>query len=117
MVNFEDTFSNLKEFLGETGKAAEDALMVQKIKFNISSKKSELNKLFAKLGVMAYKNAVDGAENADAAEEIISQITDKKQEISELEQKLALYKGYDTCSCGSVNKNGAKYCNSCGKEL
>ena len=117
MGKFEDTVTKAKEFLGETGKLAEEAIKVQKLKFEISSKKSELSKVYATLGRFAYKNAVDGDENVEQAAKLISIITDKRQQLFQLEEKLAMYKGYNTCSCGASNKEGSKYCNNCGKEL
>ena len=117
MGKFEDTVTKAKEFFGETGKMAEEAIKVQKLRFEISSKKSALSKVYATLGRYAYKNAVDGDENAEQATKLISVITDKRQEIMLLEEKLALYRGYTTCSCGASNKDGSKYCNGCGKEL
>lgn len=117
MGRFEDTVIKAKEFFGETGKLAEEVVKIQKLKFEISSKKSALSKVYATLGRYAYKNAVDGDENIEQAAKLISIITEKRQEIVLLEEKLAMYKGYTTCSCGSSNKDGSKYCNGCGKEL
>ena len=117
MVNFEDTISKAKEILDETGRIAGDAIKVQKIKIEISSKKSEISKIYTSLGRLAYKNAVEGEENAEQAAKLVAKITDKIDELKLLQENLALYKGCTICSCGTLNKEGAKYCNTCGKEV
>ena len=117
MGKFEDTITKAREILGETGKAAEEVIFVQKLKFKLTSLKSELNKLYAALGEHTYLNAVKGEENAEPAAEVVAKITEKLEEIEELEKEIAAHNGSRICDCGAINKQESKYCNTCGKEL
>lgn len=117
MGKFEDTVMKARELFSETGKVAEEAVKTQKLKLQISGVNVEIKKLYAALGEHTYKNAVEGLENAEAAAEIVAQITAKFDELNDLEAKLASQKGSSICECGAVNKTGSKFCNTCGKEL
>ncbi len=117
MRKFDETIAKAKEILGETGKAAEVVIKTQKLKLDIASLKSDINKVYAALGRLAYKNAVDGDENAEEAATLVAEISDKNKELEEMEGQLAEQKGSSVCSCGAVNKAESKYCSTCGKEL
>ncbi len=117
MGKFEDTITKFRELLGETGKAAEEVVNVQKLKLQISGVKAEINKLYAALGEHTYKNTVEAVDNAETAAELVSKITEKFDELEKIELQLAKHKGSQVCECGAINKSGSKYCNTCGKEL
>ena len=117
MGKFEDTITKAREFLGETGKAAEEVILVQKLKFKLTGLKGDLIKLYTSLGEFTYLNAVKGDENAEAAAETVSKITEKLEEIDLLEKEIASHNGSRICECGAVNKQDSKYCNTCGKEF
>jgi len=117
MTNFDDTINKARDFLGETGKAAEEMIQVQKLKFRISGLKSDLKKLYAALGEYTYLNAVNGDENAEPAAEVVAKIAELHEEIGALKREIAQHTGMRVCECGAVNKKEAKYCNTCGKEF
>ena len=117
MGKFEDTISKTRELLGETGKVAEEVIQVQKLKFKLANLKGDVKKLYAALGEYTYLNSVKGEENAESAAEVVSQITDKLEEVEVLEKEIASRNGSVICDCGAVNKKASKYCNTCGKEL
>ena len=117
MGKFEDTITKARELLGETGKAAEEVILVQKLKFKLTGLKGDLNKMYAALGEHTYLNAVKGEENSEAAAEVVAKITEKLGEIEVLEKEVASHNGSRICDCGAVNKQESKYCNICGKEF
>lgn len=117
MVNFDDTINKAREFLGETGKAAEEIIQTQKLKFKLTGLKSDLKKLYTDLGEYTYLNAIKGDENAEPAAEVVANITEKLEEIEALEKEIASRSGSRVCECGAVNKQDSKYCSTCGKEF
>ncbi len=114
---FEDTITKAREIIGETGRATGELIEVQKLKFSASSLKSAIRKNYELLGQYTYLSVVNDEDNATAVEELVSEITEQKQQLKQLEKKIADCKGKVVCSCGCVNSENASYCSGCGKEL
>lgn len=114
---FEDTISKAREIANETSKMAGEAISLQKLKFKLSSEKTELQKNYGLLGEYTFNEKVGGENNSEAIEALIETIKSKKEEIENLKKEIAKARGEKICSCGAPNKDEAKFCTNCGKEL
>ena len=114
---FEDTVTKAREIINETGKFGSEVIEIQKLKFEATSLKTSIRKNYEVLGKYTYLSTVNEEDNSESITKLCEDITAKKEELAELNRKIALAKGENICSCGAVNKNESKYCNSCGKEL
>lgn len=114
---FEDTITKAKEILGETGKATEEVITIQKLKFEQASLKSAINKNYEKLGRLSFDSAVNEADNSEKITELIEEIKKQNVEFKDYELKIATAKKERICECGAINGIDSKYCKICGKEL
>ena len=113
---FEDTITKAREIIDETGKLGTEVIEIQKLKFEASSLKSSIKKSYEILGKYTYLSVSNEEDNGESITKLCEEITEKLNNLETLQQKIALAKGDNICSCGAVNKAGAKYCSSCGKQ-
>lgn len=114
---FEDTITKAREIIGQTGKATEEMIGIQKLKFEVSSLKSAIAKNYQLLGEYTYRTKINSEDNETAISALTEEISEQIVKQNELEKKIAIAKGQKICECGAVNKDGAKFCSGCGKEL
>lgn len=116
---FEDTVIKAKDAFDVAAKKTEEVWSIQKLRFNISSIKSQLSKEYETLGRVYYdsiKNNCD--DDTETMEHIINEIDDKKVQISELEKEIACQKRMIICcSCKTKNLSHAIYCCKCGSKI
>ena len=113
----EDAITKAREVIGETGKLGLEVIEIQKLKFEATSLKSSIKKSYEILGKYTYLSVTNEDDNVESINKLCEEITEKQAALEELNQKIALAKGNDICSCGAANKADAKYCAKCGKEL
>lgn len=114
-------------------------IMVEKAQINtqISDAEREKNKLFQNIGVLIYNLQTAGEINVAQCTEICDVISDIDRNIEALRAQLQALEtpraqGYAyapnggfqqpvqngvICSCGFLNKEGAKFCAKCGNNL
>ncbi len=117
-MNFNDTVVKAKELLDATGQKVNEAVNIQKIRFNIAKVKSDINHDYQLLGRLYYSGEKNGNVDAHAIRAIIDEIDMELDKQRELEAELAFAMGNTVCdSCGAVNPGDADFCNKCGIEL
>lgn len=114
---FEDTITKAKEIIEETGKATNEVISNQKLKFELSSLKSAVNKNYELLGQCAYRSMAEGEPMDETAEKLRDEITEQLEKVDALEKQIAKSKGQKICECGAVNSTDSKFCKACGKEI
>lgn len=115
-------------FFDELGKKISDASqgVVQKtkdtaetLKLNsaISDEEKKIKTLFTALGEAYFASHADNCEE-QPLKNLIGQISDSKQKISDLQEQVKRLKGVVKCPyCGGEINYGSTFCNFCGKNV
>lgn len=113
-----DAVEKVKEVAGTAYKMTEDAVIVQKQKFEIASMERKLNKEYAALGREYYRSVKTGKENAEEMSELTSAVSERIAEIKKAKKELADMKNRRVCSdCGKYVDTDSAYCSYCGKKF
>lgn len=86
-MEFEEILNKTKGAISLAGEKTEKFVNQQKVKFDLSIAKNELDKLYRDLG-MAYFNALQEDSNGDFAVETLEKIKKKLAEIASLNEKI-----------------------------
>ena len=114
MSILDDTLLTAKGVWDAASKKTTEAVEVQKLRFAIAKKKSELSHAFETLGRTYYHHAASGGME-EPLEQMIQSAGDTMRELKALENQLEEAKNRQTCpACGQKNPVGACYCNRCG---
>ncbi len=116
MEKFDDTLQKAREAFDSAYKKTEDVITIQKIKFQLAGKKSELDKAYSALGKICYSSAVKDESLPSEAFNVMKRITDITAEIDELQLQISKAQGKAFCTnCNSAIPAGSAFCNFCGK--
>ena len=97
----------------DVGKGAADAVDFAKYKLQLTDVRDEINTRYTEVGRMV----VEHGDNADAAQmqKLISEISDLKKRVEELNEALSSLKRTVTCAeCGKEISAEAAFCQFCG---
>lgn len=114
---FEDTIAKANEIFSATKEVTEEAIAVQKLKFEKSSINTEINKKLKNLGDLTYSAAINETDESEKINTLIEEIKELKENVIELELKIAKAQNKKICSCGAINTIDSEYCKTCGKEI
>ena len=107
-----------REAIDVVSKKTEEIVTVEKLKFDVSSIKSKLEKDYKKRGQYCFENGlVDGGAH-QKAKEMVEAIKEKLNEIEKLNLEIAAAKAKRLCpACSAAVAENAKFCNNCGEKL
>ena len=95
-----------------------DLVEITKIKFALSEKEGEVDKLYKEIGEAIYNAFKNEAEPDEIISKNCEAITEKKNEIMMLRDQLRERKNIRVCaSCGCEVPNDSAYCNKCGTKM
>lgn len=117
-----DFFQKLKKtVVSVTKKAADkstDLVEVTKIKFALSEKEGEVENIYKEMGEAVYKSYNTGENPEEEISTGCQRISEIKEEISELRDRLREYKNIKLCkSCGKEIPGDSDFCNKCGHKI
>ncbi len=117
-MNFDNILNKAKDVFETAYKKADDALAVQKQKFDVSSLENKLSKDFENLGRLCFEEMKKGAFSDNAAFcSALQEIKAKTAQIEELRSDILKAKNKKRCAkCGAAIDKGAAYCNACGEK-
>ena len=118
-MKFDNILSKAKDVFETAYKKADDAISVQKQKFDIAGIENKLSKDFEALGRLCFEEMKNGAysENEEfckTAESInlkLAQIEELRYEINKAKAKKRCHK------CNAQVEKNAKFCNACGEKI
>lgn len=119
MANANEFFSTLGKTLSRTanmvGRKTDEFVTVQKIRNRRNNLEEQVELSCRKIGELIYQEYSEGKEIPEELEKICCSIEEKKKEIGECREQIALVKGARLCpSCGALIPKEANYCMNCG---
>lgn len=109
---------NIKEFAKTVKTGVEKEVDLQKLHYQISCKKREIEALFADLGRTAADAMAQGGDLYEALKAPLAAVTDAQTELAALERELSRLLGRKCCpSCGTWLEKDERFCHRCGKKL
>jgi rRNA maturation endonuclease Nob1 len=109
----------LKEGATKAADKAKETVEVTRLNTQISGKKRDIERGYAKIGETVFQAYADGDLSAAEPEiQTLSQdIIGWQKEIAALEQKIKEVKNEKDCVCGKVVPLDAKFCQGCGHKF
>jgi rRNA maturation endonuclease Nob1 len=109
----------LKEGATKAADKAKETVEVTRLNTQISGKKRDIERSYAKIGETVFQAYADGDLSAAEPEiQTLSQdIIGWQKEIAALEQKIKEVKNEKDCVCGKVVPLDAKFCQGCGHKF
>ncbi len=118
MGKFDEFVNKAKETADVAFKKTGELVNTGKTKLNIATVKNEMEKDFAQLGRILYRDLKDSAENSEEVKRIIEDIKAKETEIERLESEVADSKNKIICpKCRTLNSEDSVFCNNCGAKI
>ena len=117
-MNFDNILNKAKDVFETAYKKADDAISVQKQKFDVSSLENKLAKDYERLGRLCFEEMKKGAFSDNAAFcSFAEEIKAKAAQIEELRSDILKAKNKKRCAkCGAAIDKDAVYCNACGEK-
>lgn len=119
MANANEFFSTLGKTISRTanmvGRKTDEFVTVQKIRNRRNNLEEQVELSCRKIGELIYEEYSEGKEIPEQLEKICRSIEEKKKEIGECREQIALVKGARLCpSCGALIPKEANFCMNCG---
>ncbi len=115
---FDDVMTKAKEAIDVASKKTNDAVTVQKQKFDIASLESKRARDFQILGELYYNKIKNGAEADGDVGRIVKAINEKNEKINSLKSEINSIKHKRICpKCGTAVEQASNYCGACGAKL
>jgi phage-related minor tail protein len=121
----DDTMDGINKNVTAVANKSEEYIAVAKLKSRMSAGVKSRDAKKAQLGEFVYKLFGSGSYDNDAVTAFCVEIRAIEDEITGLENEIAEIQSASkraapagvTCSCGLLNKPGAKFCRACGNSL
>jgi formyltetrahydrofolate synthetase len=112
-------FDIIKKGARKGTELAQQTVEITKINSQISSKKTEVEERYNKIGHNVYEaHRINRGEVAEAPIlKLCSEVSRLLQEIAVLEKRINAIKKEKACTCGSIVSNDMKFCPKCGANL
>lgn len=118
-MNFDNILNKAKDVFETAYKKADDAISVQKQKFDIAGIENKLAKDYEMLGMLCFAEMQKGAfHDNEAFLRVADEIKAKTAQIEGLKNEVLKAKNKKRCpKCNAAIDKGAAYCNACGEKL
>ncbi|MBP3390916.1 MAG: zinc ribbon domain-containing protein [Clostridia bacterium] len=118
-MNFDNILNKAKDVFETAYKKADDAISVQKQKFDIAGLENKLAKDYEILGKLCFAEMQKGAfGDNEAFLNVAEEIKAKTAQIEELQKDVLKAKNKKRCpKCNAAIDKGAAYCNACGEKV
>lgn len=118
-MNFDNILNKAKDVFETAYKKADDAISVQKQKFDIAGLENKLAKDYEILGKLCFVEMQKGAfGDNEAFLNVAEEIKAKTAQIEELQKDVLKAKNKKRCpKCNAAIDKGAAYCNACGEKV
>jgi len=114
----EKFFSDLKQTVNSAVKKSGELVEVTKLKMAIGDTKSDIERLFVKLGELVYLASKSEEVGEGSAEELIAKIDELKEKQRQQEISLAELTSKKVCAtCGKMCEESAGFCSACGQKF
>lgn len=110
-------FDQVKQGINQTGKQAQIAVEVNRIKMQINMKEKELETIFAKIGRAVFKAHQEGINDYDQISAFYQEVTDLQNEMNQLNVQINQVKSIRQCTCGNIESIDNKFCSQCGAKF
>lgn len=118
MEFFDNAVNKAKEALDIAYKKTEEAVNVQKSKFDVATIESKRAKDFEALGQIYYEAVKDLSDNDPSVAELVAAIKEKNEKIDSLRRDIRSTKNKRICpSCNAEIDKDAVFCSSCGEKV
>ncbi|PWM38520.1 MAG: zinc ribbon domain-containing protein [Clostridiales bacterium] len=115
MGTLDSIFNKARDVANDMGKKAGDVVEVSKLKLSVVSLESDIEKIYAKLGLMVYEMVKAGSENRGLIDGCVAEIDALKGKLGEINAKVDELKNVRRCdSCGAAVELSAQFCPMCG---
>ncbi len=115
---FEDVINKTKGAIDVAYKKTNEAVSIQKQKFDIASMESKISRSFEELGKVALEFINAGTEPTAEAKALAEEIVAKQKEIETAKNDVLKAQGKKFChNCGIANVSNAHFCYACGEDL
>ncbi len=118
MDTFDAALQKAKGIFDSACKKTDEVVNVGKLKFELSSAESKLEKAFCALGKAQYNVLKDKEDLEIEAKALVLDVNDKLSDVENLRNEITKLTGKGVCGeCGAALTNGAAFCSSCGKKV
>ncbi len=118
MSFFDESVDFAKDIFDQAVVITNETVEIQKIRFAITKKKSEINKSLKALGECYYSVSNGDQEKMECCDLLCEVISEQKKELASLVAQLEKLRNTRVCSeCGTRNSRSATFCNGCGKKF
>ena len=115
---FEDVKKTLQSAAGKAVKKTGEIYETTKLSLNISAVNSDIDELYKQIGKSVYTHYTDDDFSIDDISALCEAVDAKKNELSELQVKMAELKNASLCpECGATVSNDSAFCAKCGAKL
>lgn len=118
MSTFDSFFNRARDVANDVGKKANDAVEISRLKLQVVSLGSDIDKVYQKLGLMVYEMVKAGSENRGLVDGCVAEVDALKARLDEVNGKIDELKNVRRCdSCGNAVDITAQFCPICGNLL
>ncbi len=118
MSKFNSFMNKALDLANATGKKTGEIVESSKLKLQISQLNNDLDKIYQKMGQLAYQQIKSDVNNASTLQAKAEEADALIRQIEELSDKVAEVTNQSKCeSCGSNNNSGVAFCSRCGAGL
>ena len=118
MDSFDKTVEKAKEIFNTACQKTGEVVNIQKLKIELATLQSKLNKAYALLGEIEYKKIKDTDLEDTAVKVAVAEIKGLLQEVENLRDEIDNLQGKRTCTnCGARVEKDASFCKICGANL
>lgn len=118
MSTLDSLFSRARDVANDVGKKATDVVEVSRLKLQVVSLGSDIDKVYQKLGLMVYEMVKAGSENRSLIDGCVAEVDALKHSLDEVNAKIDGLKNVRRCdACGNAVDIMAQFCPTCGNLL
>ncbi len=118
MDAFDNAVTKAKELFDIAKNKTDEVVSVQKLKFDLSSKNTALNKEYALLGKLYYESIASEEELPEAILAAKNNVKTLLLEIEKLKEEISSKKGEVICpKCNAPVPKDAAFCSRCGNSV
>jgi len=112
-------FDKMKQGASEAARLAQQTVETTKLRSKISTREKEMDRISTRIGKAVFEAYLEG-DLSHSEEQVLAyceELSELRDEITELESRIKHLKEEKTCVCGKVVGPDVNYCPDCGKRL